>query len=408
MGLLETLGLRATNTASESSTPKITAQYAPAVMDTTYGYGYFNTGSASLGIGAINRDAAMMVPAVSRCRNLIAGVIGSLDLELYRKSTGEEIGKPVWLDQPDYRQPRSVTIAWTVDSLMFYNLAYWRIVEQYADDGRGSRYEWIANNRVTFTTNKYGTEIEEYFVDGIRAPMSGLGSLITFQGLNGAGILQAGARTIQAALDLEKAASVSAATPMPSGYIKNTGADLPEQQISGLLASWKAARLNRSTAYLTSTLSYEPTSFSPKEMMYNEAQQFLTTQVCRLFGVPAWMLSADMNNSMTYQNILDSRKEFLAYTLQPYISAIENRLSLNDMTTSTNVVRFAVDDTFLRADAMTRLAIIEKMLALGLIDLDDAKEMEDLTPEGRESDDSMEMPEDDEEQVLSPGNELGE
>lgn len=143
-------------------------------------------------------------------------------------------------------------------------------------------------------------------------------------------------------------------------------------------------------------------------MMYNEAQQFLTTQVCRLFGVPAWMLSADMNNSMTYQNILDSRKEFLAYTLQPYISAIENRLSMNDMTTSTNVVRFAVDDTFLRADAITRLTVIEKMLALGLIDLDDAKEMEDLTPEGRESDDSMEMPEDDEEQVLSPGNELGE
>ena len=47
---------------------------------------------------------------------------------------------------------------------------------------------------------------------------------------------------------------------------------------------------------------------------------------------------------------------------------------------------------------------------LGLIDLDDAKEMEDLTPEGRESDDSREMPEDDmeEETELSPGNELGE
>lgn len=407
MGLLETLGLRATNTAAESATPKITAQYAPAVMDTTYGYGYFNTGSASLGIGAINRDAAMMFPAVSRCRNLIAGVIASLDLELYKKSTGEELGKPLWLDQPDYRQPRSVTIAWTVDSLAFYNLAYWRMTEQYADDGRGSRYEWIANNRVTFTTNKFGTEIEEYYVDGIRAPMSGLGSLITFQGLNGAGILQSGARTIQAALDLEKAASVSAATPMPTGYIKNTGADLPEQQISGLLASWKAARQNRSTAYLTSTLSYEATSFSPKEMMYNEGLQFLTTQVCRLFGVPAWMLSSDMNNSMTYQNVLDSRKEFLAYTLQPYISAIENRLSMNDMTANGNVVRFAVDDTFLRADAAARLDVIEKMLNLGLIDIDQAKEMEDLTPDGNESDE-MEVEDDSmEEDVLDPGNELG-
>jgi HK97 family phage portal protein len=380
MGLLQTLGLR-------PDTAKVEAQYAPAVMSTTYGYGSFNTGSSALGLGAIQRDAAMQVPAVSRCRNLISGVIASLDLELYKKSTGEELGKPVWLEQPDIRQPRSVTIAWTIDSLAFYNLAYWRITEQYADDGRPSRFEWVANNRVSFNTNKFGTEISQYYVDGVAVPMSGVGSLITFQGLNGAGILEAGARTIQAGLDLERAAAVSASTPMPTGYLKNTGADLPEQQITGLLAAWKAARQSRSTAYLTSTLSYEPTSFSPKDMMYNEGQQFLTTQICRLFGVPAWMLSADMNNSMTYQNILDSRKEFLAYTLQPYITAIETRLSMNDITANGNVVRFAVDDTFLRADAMARLSVTEKLLNLGLIDIEQAKEMEDLTPDGNSNPD---------------------
>jgi len=239
--------------------------------------------------------------------------------------------------------------------------------------------------------------------------MSGVGSLITFQGLNAGGVLQTGARTIQAALDLEKAAAVSAATPMPTGYIKNTGADLPESQISGLLAAWKASRMNRSTAYLTSTLSYETTGFSPKDMMYNEAAQFLSTQIARLMGVPAWMVSSDMNNSMTYQNILDSRKEFLAYTLQPYISAIENRLSMDDVTNARNTVRFAVDETFLRADAMERLNVIEKMLNLGLIDIEQAKEMEDLTPEGNES---MEREDDDaeeavEEDSLDTGNELG-
>ena len=404
MGLLQTLGIRS------NTTPKVEAQYAPAVMDTSYGYGYFNTGSANgLGLNSITRDYATQVPTVKRCRDLIAGVIATLDLELYNKTTGKELGKPRWLEQPDYRQPRSVTIAWTVDSLIFYNLAYWRVTEQYADDGRPSRFEWVANTRVTFTTNKFGTEVDEYFVDGVRCPMSGVGSLVTFQGLNAGGVLQTGARTIQASLDLEKAAAVSAATPMPTGYIKNTGADLPEAQISGLLAAWKASRLNRSTAYLTSTLSYESTGFSPKDMTYNESLQFLSTQVARLMGVPAWMVSADMNNSMTYQNILDSRKEFLAYTLQPYISAIENRLSMDDITNNRNVVRFAVDDTFLRADAMERLNVIEKLLNLGLIDVEQAKEMEDLTPEGNES---MEREDDDaeetvEEDSLDIGNELG-
>jgi HK97 family phage portal protein len=379
MGLLSALGIN-------KKTESVQAQYAPAIMDTAYGYGSFTTGVGNFP-GGLDRNLAMQVPAVARCRNLIAGVVSYLPLKLYKKSNGEELGNPLWIEQPDYRQPRSVTISWTVDSLLFYNCAYWRVTELYADDLRPSRFEWVANNRVTFTTNKFGTEIEEYFVDGIRAPMTGIGSLITFQGLNGGGVLQNAARTIQSALDLEKAASVAAQTPMPSGYIKNTGADLPEQQVSGLLAQWKQSRLNRSTAYLTSTLSYETTGFSPKDMMYNESIQFLATQVARAMNVPAYMISADMNNSMTYQNIIDGRKEFVAYSLQPFICAIEDRLSMDDITPRGHVVKFAIEESFLRADTMKRLEALEKMMALGLIDVEDAKEMESLTPNGRETED---------------------
>ena len=378
MGLLSALGIN-------KKTESVQAQYAPAIMDTAYGYGSFTTGVGNFP-GGLDRNYAMQVPAVTRCRNLIAGVVSYLPLKLYKKSSGEVLGSPLWLEQPDYRQPRSVTLSWTVDSLLFYGVAYWRVTELYADDLRPSRFEWIANNRVTFTTNKFGTEVSQYYVDGVESPMTGIGSLITFQGLT-QGVLQTASRTIQSALDIEKAAAVSAQTPMPSGYIKNTGADLPEQQVSGLLAQWKQSRLNRSTAYLTSTLSYETTGFSPKDMMYNEAQQYLATQIARAMNVPAYYISADMNNSMTYQNIIDGRKEFVAYSLQPYICAIEDRLSMNDITANGHTVRFNVSETFLRSDDKTRLEIIEKMLALGLIDVDDAKEMEDLTPNGNESDD---------------------
>jgi len=379
MGLLSALGIN-------KKTENLQAQYSPAIMDTAYGYGSFTTGVGNFP-GGLDRNLAMQVPTVSRCRNLIAGVVSYLPLKLYKKSNGEELGNPLWLDQPDYRQPRSVTLSWTVDSLIFYNCAYWRCTELYADDLRPSRFEWVANNRVTFTTNKFGTEITDYFVDGIKAPMSGIGSLITFQGLTGGGVLQTAARTIQSALDLEKAAAVSAQTPMPSGYIKNTGADLPEQQVSGLLAQWKQSRQNRSTAYLTSTLSYETTGFSPKEMAYVESIQYSSTQVARAMNVPPFMVSSDMNNSMTYQNVLDSRKEFVSYTLQPYICAIEDRLSMDDITPRGHVVKFAIEESFLRADTMKRLEAIEKMLSLGLIDVDDAKEMENLTPNGRETED---------------------
>ena len=374
MGILQTLGIK--------TTPKVEAQYAPAVMDTTYGYGSFNTNSAYgyNGIG-IDRNFALQVASVSRCRNLIAGTIASIDLALYKKSTGEKLGSPVWLEQPDIRQPRSLTISATVDSLIFYSVAYWRVTSLYADDGRPSGFEWVANNRVTYTTNQYGTEVKDYFVDGDLVPMAGIGSLVTFQSLI-PGVLQTASTTIRAAYDIQKASAVSAATPMPTGILKNNGADLPESQVQGLLAAFKSARQNRSTAYLTSTLEYVPTSFSPKDMGYTEMSQYLSTEIARSMNVPAYLISSDMNNSMTYQNIIDGRKEFVAYSLQPYISAIEDRLSMNDITNSSNQVRFAVDDTFLRADAKDRLDILEKMLNLNLIDVNQARQMEQLTPLG--------------------------
>ena len=376
MGLLQTLGFK----SAEKQT--VEAQYAPAVMDTTYGYGSFNTNSAFgyNGVG-IDRNFALQVASVARCRNLVAGVISSIDLALYKKSTGEKLGSPVWLEQPDQRQPRSVTISATVDSLMFYAVAYWRVTSLYADDGRPSGFEWVANNRVTYTTNQYGTEVKDYFIDGQLVPMGGIGSLVTFQSLL-PGVLQSAGTTIKAAWDIQRASAVSAATPMATTILKNNGADLPETQIQGILAGWNSARKNRSTAYLTSTLSAENIGFSPKDMMYTEASQYLATEISRAMNVPSYLISADMNNSMTYQNILDGRKEFVAYSLQPYISAIEDRLSMNDITNSSNQVRFAVDDTFLRVDAKDRLDIIEKMLNLDLIDVDQARSMEQLTPLG--------------------------
>lgn len=376
MGLLQTLGLKA------ADKPAIEAQYAPAVMDTNYGYGSFNTNSAFgyNGIG-IDRNMALQVASVSRCRNLIAGVISSIDLSLYKKTTGEKLGSPVWLEQPDIRQPRSVTIACTVDSLLFYGVAYWRVTSLYADDGRPSGFEWVANNRVTYTTNQYGTEVKDYFVDGNLVPMGGIDSLVTFQSLL-PGVLQTASTTIRAALDIQKASAVSAATPMATVVLKNNGADLPEAQIQGILAGWRAARQNRSTAYLTSTLSVENIGFSPKDMMYTEASQYLSTEVARSMNVPAYMISSDMNNSLTYQNIIDGRKEFVAYSLQPYICAIEDRLSMNDITNSQNQVRFAIDESFLRVDAKERLDILEKMLILNLIDVEQARQMEQLTPLG--------------------------
>jgi HK97 family phage portal protein len=365
--LLQTFGLQSKPLLEAQSAPQVLGEYSPYAMPFQYAF--------------VSREEALSVPALQRCRNLLAGTIGAIPLELYRKSTNEEIGSPYWLEQPSYSQPRSVTIAYTVESLLLYSQAFWKVVEVYQEDGRPSRFEWIANNRVTITLDSTNTFVRSYAVDGITLPMDGLGSLVTFQSLL-PGILNTGIQTIRAAIDVQKAAAIAAATPMASGYIKNTGADLDPKEVQGLLAAWKNARNNRATAYLTSTLEYNAVSFSPKEMMYNEAIQNLATEIARLCNVPAYYVSAEMNNSMTYANVQDERKQFLLLSLQPFITAIEDRLSMDDITARGHVVKFDIDKNFLRTDPLAELAVIEKLLALNLVTQEQAMEMTDLTPNG--------------------------
>jgi HK97 family phage portal protein len=290
------------------------------------------------------------------------------------------IAAPRWVEQPSANQPRFVTMYFTLDSLLMYGQAFWQIKETYQEDGRMARADWVANTRVSFTTDPATNFITQYNVDGKPIPMSGIGSLITFQ--KDEGILAIGASTIKAALDVQNAARIAASTPMSSGIIKNSGADLPPSEISALLAAWKRSRQNNSTAYLTSTLNYEATSFSPKDMLYNEAIQNLATECARLCSVDPYYVSASQNTTMTYANVQDERKQMVALTLQPYVSAIEARLSMDDCSTAGHYVKFSLDDTFLRTEPMERLLVLEKMLALGLITTEQAMEMEDLSPNG--------------------------
>ena len=365
--LLQAFGLEAKPQLQAQAAPQVLGEYSPYAMPFQYAY--------------VSREDALSVPALQRCRNLLAGTIGAIPLELYKKSTNEELGSPAWLEQPSYSQPRSVTIAYTVESLLLYSQAFWKVVEVYQEDGRPSRFEWIANNRVTITLDSTNTFVRSYAVDGITLPMDGLGSIVTFQSLL-PGILNTGIQTIRAAIDIQKAAAISASQPMPTGIIRNNGADLDPKEVSGLLAAFKNARNNRSTAYLTSTLEYVPVSFSPKDMMYNEAIQNLATEIARLCNVPAIYLSADQNSSYTYNNVQDERKQFLQLSLQPFISAIEDRLSMDDITARGNVVKFDIDKNFLRTDPLQELAVIEKLLSLNLITQEQAMEMTDLTPNG--------------------------
>ena len=352
----------------------IEAQYAPQVMGENLPSIY------NAIFTRLSRHDAMSVPSVARARNLICGTVASIPLDYYKTSTGEVIAPPRWIKQLSKSQPSFVTLTWIVDSLLFYGVAYLLVTERYAEDVRPSAMEWVANTRVTFTTDLNGMFVTQYYVDAAPVDMN---DIITIQGFD-EGVLERGSRTIQAAIDVERAAAVNSAQAQPAGFLKNTGADLPPNEVQGLLAAWKRSRLNNSTAYLTSTLDYSPVSFSPKDMQYTDSVQSYSTQIARTMNVPAYYLSSDQNTTMTYANVQDERKQFYALSIEPYIQAIQSRLSMDDISTSGHEVKFAVFDSFLKSDPLVELQVVEKLLTLGLITTEQAMEMTDLTPNGSE------------------------
>jgi HK97 family phage portal protein len=352
----------------------IEAQYAPQVMGENLPTIY------NAIIPRVSRHDAMSVPSVARARNLICGTVASIPLEYYKTSTGEVIAPPRWIKQLSKNQPSFITISWIVDSLLFYGVSYLLVTERYAEDGRPASFEWVANTRVTFTTDLYGIHVTQYYVDASPVDMN---DIVTIQGFD-EGVLDRSGRTIQAAIDVDRAAATNSANPQPAGFLKNSGADLPPSEVQGLIAAWKRARQNNSTAYLTSTLDYSPVAFSPKDMLYNEAIQNLSTQIARAMNVPAYYLSADQNTTMTYANVQDERKQFYALSIEPYIQAIQSRLSMDDISTAGHEVKFCVGDTFLKQDPLVEIQVLEKLLSLNLITVEQAMAMTDLTPNGSE------------------------
>jgi HK97 family phage portal protein len=284
------------------------------------------------------------------------------------------------LKQADPSLPMVVTMAWTVEDLLFLGHAFWVVLETDPADGRPSQARRIDPMRVTFQVDAVtGQIVDGFYIDGYQAPLTGIGSIIMFSGTD-EGILTRGGRTIQTALALEKAAARMADEPTPSMVIKNTGVDLPPEQVTNLLSAWKTARATRSTAYLSGPLDVTAFGFDPASLQLVEARQHTASEVARMCGIPAWYLNAE-SASATYSNVSAERRSLVDFSLKPIMATISERLSMNDMTPRGQVVRFNLDD-YLRGNPLEQVEVIGKMLELNLIDVTEGRALMDLAPRG--------------------------
>lgn len=314
----------------------------------------------------VTRKAAIQVPAVKRCRDMICGPLGGLPLDLY--AADRTPIEPSPFEQPERSLARSVSMTRLFEDLLFEGIAWWDIVESGFRD-YPLFFKRLRPGRVTVDEDR-----GKIYVDG--KERADHGTLIRFDSPTD-GLLIAGARAIRTCLALDAAAADAAdGVPAVQYFTPAENADPgDDDEIEALLDKAQAARRERRIGYVPAALNLHDGTWDPKKLQLVEQRQHAVLEIARVAGIDPEELGVS-TTSRTYANQFDRRKAFLDFTLAPYIDAVQDRLSMGDVNPRGQFVRFDLNK-FLRSDPASRWSSYEVGLRVGAIDEDDIARMED-------------------------------
>ncbi|HET8716660.1 MAG TPA: phage portal protein [Nocardioidaceae bacterium] len=331
----------------------------------------------------IDRKAALGVPAVLRTRNQLCS-IGSLPLELVDASNRVQ-DHPLFA-QIDPNVPNIVTLAMTIEDLLFDAVAWWRVIEV-TDGGYPAKAQRYAPSTVTleppsdyqrgYLPSDLPTEGVVY-MEGRPVPF---GQVIRFDSPN-PGLLDVGERAIRRAIALDEAADLYAVNRRMRGFF--TPADptvdpADDTDIEDMLTDFASAREKRLDGYVPAALKYNPIQDpTPAELQVIQQQQRVDLQIANAGGLDPEDLGVS-TTSRTYQNAVDRRKDRVNDVLSPYMKAITDRLSMPDVTRPGYRARFQLDD-YLKADPKTRAEVQQAYADMGVTDPAEIRESEGLPP----------------------------
>jgi phage portal protein BeeE len=335
----------------------------------------------------VARAVALRIPAVRSAR---ASILRIATFRLRAWEAGEQLAdndpRAAWLRQPEANQTAYRTLALTLDDAIWNDIAVWKIERNiagpvaYVERVHPERYQAIRRPNDPDT-------IDAWIIDGRRVTDAQLrADHAVFDWAGTGGLRTYGAELLQLYGDLQAAAGRYAVAPHPHAILKNSGADLDDDEIDALLDEWEAARSTRSVGYLNSALDYEAQGWNARELQLTEAREHAAVEVARLFGLPAWAIDANGGDSMTYANVTDRRRDVVE-ALRPWSEPIVQGVSLDDRRQATRGVLLprgvtaAFDaSSYLQPDAETRMRTWQQALAgeTPILTLDEVRSVEPL------------------------------
>jgi hypothetical protein len=293
------------------------------------------------------RNRAVSVPTISRARDLMASVIGCMNLKMYTEMwNGQEMEKMplaprTWLRRIDPTLPNNFILAWTFDDLFFYGRAFWYITSRTAD-GYPASYTRLPAAMVQ-TLDQAGpvwfAPSKDIVFNG-----GGLDHNDVVQFLSPIqGIIYMSEQSVATALKLEAARYRNSSSAIPAGILRQTGGEpLSAQELADLAAAFNAARETNQTAALNEFVSYSETLTSPDKMLLIESAEFQAMEMARLCNIPPYLAGISVG-SYSYQSSAESRMDLWTFGVRAYADCIAGTLSQNNILPNNTFVEFDVE-----------------------------------------------------------------
>lgn len=336
--------------------------------------------------GRVSRSDALSVPAVLRGRNLLCGSVATMPL---RQVDALNNTVPLsLLTQIDRDIANEITLAQTVEDLLFEGTSWWRITE-FGYDGYPLYATHLDYNSVVIQPRREGSEAPlpggpdprgaDIYVDGVKIEKPEQ-VLIRFDSPNPP-LLVAGGRAIRRALLLDQTAQMYSGTPRPLDYFtaKDSAREPEDEQVQEFLGDWAGYRRRRATGYVPAWANYNTVDTpAPRELQLVELQNRAALDLANVMGLDPEDLGIS-TTSRTYQNATDRRQDRINDVLAPYVHAIAGRLSMGDVTRRGYKIVFDFN-SYLRADPNTRIAYYEGMKRLGAMTPEEVRAEEGKPP----------------------------
>jgi len=292
------------------------------------------------------RNRAMSVPTVSRARDLMASVIGCMNLKMYNEIwNGNEMEKlPIaprtWLRRIDPSVPNSFLLAWLFDDLFFYGRSFLFITSRTADGYPASFTRLPAAMVQTLDQSGpvwFAPSKQIMFQGGELDPNDVVQFLSPIQG-----IVYQSTQAVATALQLEAARFRNSTSAIPAGILRQTGGEpLSAQELADLAAAFNAARATNQTAALNEFVTYTETLTSPDKMLLIDSAEFQAMEMARLCNIPPYLAGVSVG-SYSYQSSAEARMDLWTFGVRAYADCIAGTLSQNNVLPNGSYCEFDV------------------------------------------------------------------